>query len=315
MVHVCLTPRDSAFRLTPQLRLDQSEWYPYDTVLLGCRPALAEFSDTSASVSRTWWLWNIGGTPDTVTGIDTLFSDTLSLVDIYSFRLIAIDSNGCYDTVQRDSIIFIYQRPTSEFLWAPDIVPFHDPKLSLTPNATPADSLTYRWLIALSTDGGDHDTLQHDERQEDGLWHYSWEPLIDTGGYDVALVSYWKHTLTLYDTLTLTVSCTDTAHHDVHIVNTYLQFPSLVTPNGDGKNDTWEIVNLVEMGQYQTNEVWIYNQWGALVFHAKNIDSHEQCWDPNATNSPDGTYYFRFSGKGRWGVTKHNGVIEVLRDE
>ncbi len=313
MVHVCLMPRDSAFRLTPRMRLDNSEWQPYDTVLLGCRPALAELNDTSASVSRTWWLWNIVGTPDTVSSTDTLFADTLSLVDIYSFLLIAVDSNGCYDTVQRDSAIHIFQRPESEFQWGPNIVPFHDPKLALKPQATPADSLTYRWLIARTTEGSEHDTLQHDEQQEDGLWHYSWEPLTDTGNYDVSLVSYWKHTLTLYDTLTLTVSCTDTAHHDVHIVNTYLQFPSLVTPNGDGNNDTWEVVNLVEMGQYQTNEVWIYNQWGALVFHAKNINSHEQCWDPNATNSPDGTYYFRFSGKGRWGVTKHNGVIEVLR--
>ena len=313
LVHVCLMPRDSAFRLTPQLRLDHSEWYPYDTVLLGCRPALAEFSDTSASVSRTWWLWNTVATPDTVSSTDTLFADTLSLVDIYSFRLIAVDSNGCYDTVQRDSLIYIFQRPTSEYLWRPNIVPFHDPKLALKPQATPADSLTYRWLIALTAGGGDYDTLYHDEQQQDSLWHYSWEPLTDTGSYDVALVSYWKHTLTLYDTLTLSIHCTDTAHHDVQIVNTYLQFPSLVTPNGDGDNDIWEVVNLVEMGQYPVNEVWIYNQWGALVYHAKNIDSHEQAWDPNATNSPDGTYFFRFSGKGRWGVAKFNGTIEVLR--
>ena len=111
----------------------------------------------------------------------------------------------------------------------------------------------------------------------------------------------------------LSVTCTDTMVHEIGIVNTFLQFPNLVTPNGDGINDRWEIVNLVEMGQYSMNELWIYNQWGVLVFHAENIYRADQFWDPNATNSPDGTYFFRFSGKGRYGVVKNNGTIEVLR--
>ena len=314
LVHVSLQARDTLFHLAPLISLDSAVWYPVDTTLIGCDPQNLWLIDTSASVSREWAVWSVASADTTG---DTLnIYDTILPIGIYSYRIIAVGAEGCIDTVQRDSAIHIFQRPTSDFIYEPAIVPFHDPKISLLPQATPADSLTYRWLIALDGQGNQHDTLQHDEQQSDGLWHYSWEPLTDSGHYDVALVAYWKHTVIKIintDTLTLSGYCTDTAHHPVTIVNTYLQFPSLVTPNGDGTNDTWEIVNLVEMGQYQTNEVWIYNQWGALVFHAKNIDSHEQCWDPNATNSPDGTYFFRFSGKGRFGVAKRNGTIEVMR--
>jgi gliding motility-associated-like protein len=315
LVHVSLQARDTLFHLAPLMSFDDSVWYPADTTLIGCDPQNLWLNDTSASVSREWAFWSTASASDTT--FDTLnIFDTVLPIGIYSFRIIAVGAEGCIDTVQRDSAIHIFQRPKSDFIYEPDIVPFHDPKISLTPQATPADSLTYRWLIALDNQGGQYDTIEHDEQQSDGRWHYTWEPLIDSGHYDVALVAYWKHTVIQIintDTLTLSDYCTDTAHHPVAIVNTYLQFPSLVTPNGDGTNDTWEVVNLIEMGQYQTNELWIYNQWGALVFHTKNIDSHEQCWDPNATNSPDGTYYFRFSGKGRYGVIKQNGVIEVLR--
>ena len=72
-------------------------------------------------------------------------------------------------------------------------------------------------------------------------------------------------------------------------------------------------MNLVEMGQYPMNELWIYNQWGVRVFHAKDIKSHDQCWDPNVPLCPDGTYYFRFQGGNKYGLVRRNGVIEVLR--
>ena len=61
------------------------------------------------------------------------------------------------------------------------------------------------------------------------------------------------------------------------------------------------------------NELWIYNSWGDLVFHATNIREHEQFWDPNERACPDGTYYYRFLGRSSHGVVRRNGVIEVVR--
>ena len=131
----------------------------------------------------------------------------------------------------------------------------------------------------------------------------------DTGDYPVALIAYFLH----QGPDTLTITCTDTATFPIKIVNTYLQFPNFVTPNGDGINDRWVIVNLLEIGEYSMNELWIYDRWGALVYHVKNISKPSDFWDPLETNSPDGTYYYRFSAKNNFGLIKRNGVIEVVR--
>lgn len=88
---------------------------------------------------------------------------------------------------------------------------------------------------------------------------------------------------------------------------------TMTDPNGDGMNDRWVIVNLLEMGEYSMNELWIYDRFGALVYHVENIHRLSDFWDPNQTSSPDGTYYFRFSAKNNFGLVKRNGVIEVSR--
>lgn len=67
--------------------------------------------------------------------------------------------------------------------------------------------------------------------------------------------------------------CIDTAS----IVVSTLECPELgvtaaITPNGDGYNDVWEIVN-IEF--YPENEVFIFDRWGQRVYHKKgytNVD-------------------------------------------
>lgn len=82
-------------------------------------------------------------------------------------------------------------------------------------------------------------------------------------------------------------------------------------------NDRWVIVNLLQgdtarpMSLYTMNELWIYNSWGVLAYHVKNIRREEDFWDSSGV--PDGIYYFRFIAKSPYGVVKRNGVIEVLR--
>ena len=149
------------------------------------------------------------------------------------------------------------------------------------------------------------------------------------GDYVVRLINEWTHQAdsfrvadfawadsTLFPTCLYPVlhhTCVDSAEHIVTITNEYLQVPNLVTPNGDGTNDRWEVVNLLEFGNYSMNELWVYDRTGALVYHVKNIRRSDQFWDPEATRSPDGTYYYRFVAEGPYGVVKRNGTIEVLR--
>lgn len=93
----------------------------------------------------------------------------------------------------------------------------------------------------------------------------------------------------------------------------FLQFPNLVTPNGDGINDNFEIKNLIEEDCYPHNRLTIYDRWGGRVFSVENISQRSDFWNPNATHSPDGTYFFTFVGSGLQGKVERHGVIEVLR--
>ncbi len=65
---------------------------------------------------------------------------------------------------------------------------------------------------------------------------------------------------------------------------TGLTIPKLFTPNGDGINDTFEILGI---NQYQVNELQIVNRWGNEVFHAKGYQNN---WTGEGLN--EGTYYY-----------------------
>lgn len=61
-----------------------------------------------------------------------------------------------------------------------------------------------------------------------------------------------------------------------------------ISPNGDGKNDVFTIVNIEKFPQ---NEIWIYNRWGNLVFEEVGYNNTwTGTW--NGKELPDGTYFY-----------------------
>jgi gliding motility-associated-like protein len=94
-------------------------------------------------------------------------------------------------------------------------------------------------------------------------------------------------TTTYYVTGTNASGCMATDSVKVTVIPT-IQFPDGITPNGDGKNDTWVIDYIQE---YPDAVVEIYNRWGELLFHS---DDYQNDWNGtyNGENLPIGTYYF-----------------------
>ena len=64
-----------------------------------------------------------------------------------------------------------------------------------------------------------------------------------------------------------------------------MNFPKAFSPNGDSRNETWEITNLEKYGN---NEVTIFNRWGSEVYKKKN---YQNDWRGN--NLEQGTYYYK----------------------
>ena len=82
---------------------------------------------------------------------------------------------------------------------------------------------------------------------------------------------------------------------------------NLMTPNGDGYNDTWYIDNLE---YYLECEVSIYNRYGNLLYNKKGYTND---WEGNHNGQqlPDGTYYYVITCPGNTEV--HKGGITILR--
>ena len=71
-----------------------------------------------------------------------------------------------------------------------------------------------------------------------------------------------------------------------------LFIPNVITPNRDGKNDTW-IIRCIE--NFPENNVKIFDRWGDRVRMFTNYDNHFTVWD--GTNQQgemvtDGTFYY-----------------------
>ena len=53
--------------------------------------------------------------------------------------------------------------------------------------------------------------------------------------------------------------------------------PTAFTPDGDGANDDWELLNLDNV--YPNNVVKVYNRWGNLIFESVRGDYDNNRWD------------------------------------
>lgn len=299
MVHVSLQMIDSAF--IPRILIsDDGATWSGDTVLLGCEPYEVWLRDTTEL--EAWREWRVESGSWKVDTTAEEWSVVLDTSRVYSVTLKAGSVNGCEDSVTMKDAVWVFENPRAAFDWEIKVPAIHDSRTTFK-NLSEPEGLSYLWTI--DTYGGGQDTTSEKNPT------YKWgEPFENTAGvYGVQLEAFWQH----QGPDTLVKVCADTAWDTVTIVNDFLEFPNLVTPNGDGVNDLWEVVNLVEIGIFPVNELWIYNQWGVKVFHARDIRKHEDFWDPNATNSPDGTYYFRFAAMSEYGIVKRNGTIEVAR--
>jgi gliding motility-associated-like protein/uncharacterized repeat protein (TIGR01451 family) len=120
---------------------------------------------------------------------------------------------------------------------------------------------------------------------------YSWTPATYLSSVTVSNPIY-KATKTITYELTVTDAtgkCKSTDDVTVYVVKP-ITVPNVITVNGDGVNDTWEIENI---HGYPHSIIEIYNRWGNLVWKAEGYPKN---WDGtnfrNGEVLPDGTYFY-----------------------
>lgn len=91
------------------------------------------------------------------------------------------------------------------------------------------------------------------------------------------------------------------------------QIPNVITPNGDGRNDTFYVEH---MEKFPTAHLRIFDRWGLKVFDQQEYNQYQnpitrKGWDPGDLNS--GTYYFELLLPS---VEKmESGYIQILKEE
>jgi gliding motility-associated-like protein len=85
-------------------------------------------------------------------------------------------------------------------------------------------------------------------------------------------------------------------------------FPNAFTPNNDSLNERFTIYG----ENIQSAELYIYNRWGELIFHASD---KEPSWNGTVNGAPasEGVYYYIARIKGITGYKNSHGVFTVIR--
>jgi gliding motility-associated-like protein len=119
---------------------------------------------------------------------------------------------------------------------------------------------------------------------------YQWQPSVSSDSLATNLAG-GVYSITVTDQN----GCTAQLTVNLNCVEDTIIIPQLVTPNNDGKNDVWA----VDLSNYPSNQVKIFNRWGNLVYSAA---PYTQPWDGRVGDNiplslgngylPVGTYFY-----------------------
>lgn len=105
-------------------------------------------------------------------------------------------------------------------------------------------------------------------------------------------------------------TCADTLDYNYVFIDSIVMFiPNAFTPNGDGVNDVFGVLDR----NFASFEIWIYNRWGQLVFESKDA---KFSWDGrlNGEFLQSGNYPYIIRGLGKNAKPYHyEGEIRLIR--
>lgn len=269
--------------------------------LEGCEPFTVHFNNMSQNGDYHYWIFGDGDTSTAESPTHTYGTGQ------YDFKYFISSEYGCKDSLVYEDLITVYSSPVAKFSWEPMNPTVLHPSVEFKNLTVPqSDDNEYYWEIQYDKDNHvSYHTMK--EVNPSFEWYTDGEDI--SGNYIARLIAKTENRGPSGNI----VECRDTIENTILLVNDFLQFPTAVTPNGDGINDRFEIKNLVHGLGYPNNSLAIYDRWGKRVYYKENIASEEDFWDPAADNIPAGTYFWRFVGKGYLGDIQRNGSVEVIK--
>jgi len=241
------------------------------TPLADCMPLTVQFTDFTAPVGANWY-WSFG---DGYTSTDQNPTYTYENPGTYTVGLIVVTDAGCDDTLIRPNYIQVYGQPVADFYFFPEICKVYEPAVTFSLYNTD-------YISSVLWDFGDGNT-----------------------SFDFPSVTHSFPSVEETYTVTLIVTnadgCSDTITKAIQCIDDILEFPNVITPNGDGVNDYLVITNA---DKYPSNQLVVFNRWGKKVFEQKDYSNN---WDGGEL--ADGTYFYIF----RYLDMEYHGSLTILR--
>jgi gliding motility-associated-like protein len=203
----------------------------------------------------------------------------LNLCVLQTYTLLVSDTVCSYT---EDYDVRAFNLPQIEFTLEPDSLFETNPKAVLSFENKSADSIpiTYNtWIFQPFPDG------------------YS------TNELNPSYVFTTNDTIVKFTYTTIDGCNTDTIKIPIKVNPFKLQPKNVFTPNGDGVNDTFVIPDL---DRYISNELYVFNRWGELVFSAKNYSDD---WDGGRLS--DGVYFYILKCQGYWEEDVFRGSVSI----
>jgi gliding motility-associated-like protein len=228
---------------------------------------------TNTAVTYQWFLLPNSGTP--ISSNPTV--SVLPPVGTSSYVLVAISSNSlCFD---RDTVLV-------QALPPPPIDAGPSQTISILATAILGGNPTAPTAVSLS-----------------------WTPAATLSGSNIPNPLASNTINTVY-TLTIVDADGCIASDTVRInIIPEIKIPNGISPNGDGKNDTWIIDNIQ---QFPDCLVEVYNRWGELLFTSTG---YTKPWDGkyNGKDLPVGTYYYVINLNSPLAPKPYTGPITIFR--
>jgi gliding motility-associated-like protein len=232
------------------------------TGVKGCPPFCPTFTDItpnpigSTIIARNWDFGD--GKVGAGEVVDHCFTESGSL----AINLTITTDKGCRRVLETQDYITVFPLPEALFTAIPTETTISNPSIIF--NNVSSNGVNYMWNF------GDNDSIFTKFEK-----NHTYQ---DTGLFEVQLVAVSAQ------------GCIDSVKSFIKI-NPYYTFfiPSSFTPNGDGKNDVFEV-----HGDFiQTCSMQVFDRWGKILFNqsgGKNVS-----WD--ADNTPQGTYMYKIKMK------------------
>lgn len=229
----------------------------------------------SAATGVNIWNWNFGNGTGTAA---PPFTRSYSTAGSYTVTLIVTDINNCISIPVSD-ILVIHPIPLVNA--GPDKIINFGGSVLLAASVTPAAAYTYLWTP--STRLNATNILQ-------------------------PIASPQSNTTYLLQAEDVNSHCRSSDAVFVKVI-TEVYIPNSFTPNGDNRNDKW---NIPALSQYPDAVVTIFNRYGQKIYETKNYFNNT--WDGTfkGTQQPNGTYvyYIKLNDKRQ---QEFQGVVTIIR--